>query len=130
MSLMPPSNRSKVTSELDEIARAGRFALQVCRECGKVQYPSRDACFFCLSAELEWRDLPAGGRLLAQTTVRSSAEPYFQARVPFSTAVVLLDCGPSVVCFLDGECGSGERVVLDLALDEADRAVFTARAAR
>lgn len=126
MATTPPSARSATAAMLDDIARAGRFALQVCGECGKVHYPFREACFNCLSADLEWQDVSSRGTLIARTIVRISAEPYFQERTPFSTGLAKLDCGPVVVCFVDEGVASGSTVELGLDLDDADRAVFTA----
>ena len=40
----------------DRARRAlGRFELQLCRDCGTVQYPPREACRSCLSIELDWK---------------------------------------------------------------------------
>ncbi|HLB16524.1 MAG TPA: zinc ribbon domain-containing protein, partial [Burkholderiales bacterium] len=41
---LPPGTRSRVALGLTAAAAEGRFALQVCRDCGAVQYPPREAC--------------------------------------------------------------------------------------
>jgi len=123
----PPSARSATTEKLDDVARRQAFELQVCHECGAVQYPCRDVCFNCLSSDLVWRGVAATGTLLARTVVRHSAEPYFQALAPFCTGLVALDCGPTVLCFVEMNDQAGQRVKLRLALDDAGRGIFRAR---
>ncbi|MBV9629107.1 MAG: short-chain dehydrogenase, partial [Xanthobacteraceae bacterium] len=59
--LAPQGVRSRTAQGLTAAAAEGRFALQVCEECGSVIYPPRDACPACLSVQLPYRDVePAG----------------------------------------------------------------------
>ena len=53
----PPEMRSRASLGLSAAAAEGRFALQVCADCGTVQYPPRDACQNCLSTDLPWQDV-------------------------------------------------------------------------
>ena len=62
----PPGLRSRASLGLSAAAAEGRFMLQVCAECGVVQYPPRDACSACLSNELPWRDVSPDGDLIAE----------------------------------------------------------------
>ena len=41
---LPPAARGRVALGLTAAAAEGRFALQVCADCGAVQYPPREAC--------------------------------------------------------------------------------------
>lgn len=126
MTALPPETRSRAAAGLDEAARRGRFELQVCTRCDTVQYPCRDACVRCLSEALAWRCVSNAGELVARTLVRTSAEPFFRDRLPLAVGLVQLDCGPKVVCFLDGAIDAGARVSVRLALDAAGRAVVHA----
>lgn len=75
--------------------------LQRCADCGAVQYPSREFCGCCLSDRLEWEAADfLSGRVLACTTLQHSNEPAFRSRLPLNVALVLLDAGPVVVCFV------------------------------
>ena len=38
---LPPGNRSREAQGLTAMAAQGRFALQVCADCARVQYPPR-----------------------------------------------------------------------------------------
>ena len=124
--LLPPGARSRTALGLTAAAAEGRFALQVCTDCGAVQYPPREICAACLSASLPWREVPAGGRLIATTTVRLSADPYFRQRTPWRIGTVALDCGPSVIAHLHGEVAQDARVRMTLRLDKSGQGVMLA----
>src|SRR5271155_1214932 len=51
---LPPAARSRVALGLTAAAARGRFELQVCLDCGAVQYPPREICRSCLSHRLAW----------------------------------------------------------------------------
>jgi NAD(P)-dependent dehydrogenase (short-subunit alcohol dehydrogenase family)/uncharacterized OB-fold protein len=123
MTLLPPGLRSRTAHGLTAAAARGRFALQVCAECGAAAYPPRDACARCLSARLAFRDLPAGGTVLAETTIRVSGDGYFRPRLPWRIGTVALDCGPSMVAHLHGEVAEGARVRMTWRLDRSGSAV-------
>lgn len=124
--LLPPAARSRTAHGLTAAAAEGRFALQVCDDCGAVVYPPRDACPSCLSARLPFRDVDPHGTLLARTTVRVSADNYFRERQPWPVGLVTLDAGPSVVAHLHGDVAEGGRVRLTAALDRSGAAVMMA----
>src|ERR1700721_944851 len=69
---LPPGLRSRVALGLTAAAARGRFELQVCRDCGAVQYPPREACRVCLSPRLDWRAQDGGGELVSETTLHPS----------------------------------------------------------
>ncbi len=124
--LMPPAARSRTALGLTAAAAEGRFALQVCAECGAVQYPPREACFACLSARLAWREVSSGGEVIAATTLHASADPYFRQRMPWRIGTVALDCGPSVIAHLHGDVAAGARVRMTLRLDKSGEGVMLA----
>jgi NAD(P)-dependent dehydrogenase (short-subunit alcohol dehydrogenase family)/uncharacterized OB-fold protein len=106
-------------------AAEGRFELQVCKDCGTVQYPPREACHKCLSARLQWRAQSGEGQLLATTTLHHSNDLFFRERLPWRMGLVHLDAGPSVIVHLHGEVGEApERVKVGARLDRAGQAVL------
>lgn len=123
---LPPGQRSRAALGLAAAAAEGRFMLQVCAECGTVQYPPRDACASCLSIRLPWRDVSAQGRLIAQTTVRVSTDVYFRERAPWRAGTVKLDAGPAVICHVHGDVERGERVRMVNRLDKSGQGVLFA----
>ena len=92
-----------------------------------MQYPPRQICGRCLGDRLEWRDVAAGGRLLAETTLAHSNDLFFRDRLPWRLGVVASDAGPSMVAHLAGDCVAGARVRLALGIDRAGNAAVTAR---
>ncbi|SDO21833.1 Short-chain dehydrogenase [Lutimaribacter pacificus] len=122
---LPPAMRSRAALGLSVAAAEGRFALQHCGECGAVQYPPRDACHACLSHDLSWKDTKPYGKLLAETRIHASPDPYFRERLPWRMGSVQLKAGPVVLAHLVG-VGRGDRVRVDLRLDRAGQGVMVA----
>jgi uncharacterized OB-fold protein/NAD(P)-dependent dehydrogenase (short-subunit alcohol dehydrogenase family) len=124
--VLPPRARSRAALGLSCAAAEGRFRLQVCAECGAVQYPPRDACRQCLATDLAWRDMPPGGELLALTAVHASPDPYFRERLPWRAGTVMLDAGVPVVAHVHGDVVRGARVRMVARLDRAGQGVLFA----
>jgi NAD(P)-dependent dehydrogenase (short-subunit alcohol dehydrogenase family)/uncharacterized OB-fold protein len=121
-----PAARSRAALGLAVGAAEGRFLLQVCADCGAVQYPPRAVCGNCLSGALKWRDVERGGVVAASTLGRVSSELFFRERQPWRTALVRLDRGPVVVAHLHRDCATGDRVAVDIKLDRAGRGAMFA----
>ena len=124
--LLPPRARSRAALGLSCAAAEGRFMLQVCTDCGAVQYPPRDACRACLATELDWRDIEPGGTLLAETRVHASPAPYFRERLPWRAGTVMLDAGVPVIAHVHGDVPRGARVRVVARLDCAGQGVLFA----
>jgi uncharacterized OB-fold protein len=104
-----------------------RLALQRCTSCGHVQYPPRELCGACLADTLEWRVTAAErGEVLAHTVLHHSHEPAFAAMLPLRIALVRLDAGPTVVCFLAEGCTAGMHVSVTAQLDNDGRPILFA----
>ncbi|MEM1019573.1 MAG: Zn-ribbon domain-containing OB-fold protein [Sphingomonadales bacterium] len=82
--------------------------LQVCAECGAVQYPHRDVCGACLSTQLEDKDVSGAGTVLSWTRGHVSVFP--DAQTPISLARVKLDAGPIVLALASSALITGEAV--------------------
>lgn len=124
--LLPQGVRSRTAHGLTAAATEGRFALQVCADCGFVCYPPRDACPRCLSVRLPFQTVSPGGSVLAETTIRTSTDVYFRERTPWRIGTVVLDCGPSFVAHLHSDVTEGSRVRMTLRLDKSGNAVALA----
>jgi len=124
---LPPWARGRTALGMTAAAAEGRFELQVCDECGSVQYPPREACGHCLSARLAWRAQSGDGTLQAGTTLHHSNDLFFRERLPWRLGVVQLDAGPSVIVHLHDEVGPApQRVKVGARLDRAGQAVLIA----
>ena len=124
--LSPQGVRSRTGHGLTAAAAQGRFALQVCADCGAIVYPPRDACPVCLSARLPFRDIDNTGTLIAETTVRVSTDSYFREHLPWRVGTVKLNAGPVLVAHLHEDAREGARVRLALKLDKSGAPVMLA----
>jgi uncharacterized OB-fold protein len=102
---LPPWARGRVALGMTAAAALGRFELQVCQDCGALQYPPREACHQCLSSRLKWRAQDGSGMLLSDSTLHHSNDLFFRERLPWRLGVVHLTAGPSVIVHLHGEVG-------------------------
>jgi NAD(P)-dependent dehydrogenase (short-subunit alcohol dehydrogenase family)/uncharacterized OB-fold protein len=124
---LPPALRSRVALGLTAAAARGRLELQVCADCGAVQYPPREVCRTCLSHRLVWRAQDGRGELLADTVLRAAQELYFRERLPWRIGMVRLDTGVNVIAYLHDKVGAApRRVRVEAALDRASQAVLVA----
>ena len=123
---LPPHARSRVALGLTAAAARGALELQVCRDCGAVQYPPREVCRDCLSSRLTWRPRNGDGELVAETVLRTAQELYFRERLPWRIGIVRLD-GANLVVYVHESVGRvPRRVRVEAALDRAGEAVLIA----
>jgi len=123
---LPPFARSRQGLAFTAMAAEGRFALQTCEACDHVTYPPREVCPKCWSMELAWRDVADGGRLISETTLRTSVNTYFRERMPWRIGTVQLDAGPTVVAHVHGDVGEFERVRMIARTDKSGQGVMMA----
>jgi len=102
----PPRARSRQGIAFSTAAAEGRFKLQRCAACSQVTYPAREICPKCWSLDLVWSDIPDGGELIAESTLRTSFNSYFQQRVPWRIGSIKLDAGPVVLAHVHGDVPS------------------------
>jgi uncharacterized OB-fold protein len=126
---LPPWARGRTALGMTAAAAEGRFELQVCQRCRAVQYPPRDACHRCLSAELQWTAQDGAGELLSATVLHHSNDPFYRERLPWRLGLVRLDAGPTVIVHLHGDVAApysheAVRVRVGARLDRAGAAVL------
>jgi NAD(P)-dependent dehydrogenase (short-subunit alcohol dehydrogenase family)/uncharacterized OB-fold protein len=124
---LPPAVRSRAALGLTAAAAQGRFQLQVCADCGTVQYPPRETCHRCLSDRLPWTDQSGSGELIAETSVHLSQDAYFRERVPWRVGMVRLDAGPTLIAHLPAVgAAAPARVRVAAKLDKSGQGVLVA----
>jgi NAD(P)-dependent dehydrogenase (short-subunit alcohol dehydrogenase family)/uncharacterized OB-fold protein len=124
---LPPGQRGRIALGMTAAAAEGRFELQVCDDCGAVQYPPREACHRCLSPNLKWREQSGEGELLSQTTLAHSNDLFFRERLPWRLGLVRLDSGATLMLHLHGDVPDAPaRVKVGARLDRAGQAVLIA----
>ncbi|MBV1697010.1 MAG: SDR family NAD(P)-dependent oxidoreductase [Hyphomicrobiales bacterium] len=124
---LPPATRSRVALGLTAAAARGRFELQVCRDCGAVQYPPREVCRICLSQRLFWRRQDGMGELISDTTLHAAQELFFRERLPWRIGDVRLDSGVNVIAYVHHNVGAPPcRIRIEAALDRSGQAALVA----
>ena len=123
---LPPHARSRKAIAFSAAAAEGRLALQTCADCDHVTYPAREMCPQCWSMDLEWRDIPGGGELITETTLRTSVNTYFRERMPWRIGTLRLDAGPVVLAHIHGDVGEYERVKMIARTDKSGQGVLLA----
>jgi uncharacterized OB-fold protein len=124
---LPPGKRSRAALGLTAAATRGRLELQVCEDCGSVQYPPREICRSCLSHRLIWRAQDGRGELTTETVMHAPQELFFRERTPWRVGTVRLDTGVNVVTFVHERVGAAPfRVRVTAALDRAGQGVLVA----
>ena len=124
---LPPWGRSRIALGFTAAAAEGRFELQVCDDCGAVQYPPRELCGNCLSEALVWKEQSGEAELLSATTLHHSNDLFFRERLPWSLGLLKLREGPTVVAHVHSDCESAPTEVRVRAqLDRAGQGVLIA----
>ena len=127
---LPPHARSRKALAFTAAAAEGRLALQSCAGCGHVIYPAPEVCPKCWSMDLHWQDIPDGGELLTETTLRTSVNTYFRERMPWRIGTVRLDAGPMVLAHIHGDAGRYGRVRMIARTDKSGQGVLLALPAK
>jgi len=93
---------NKVDQAFWEGTAKGKFLLQKCKSCGKVQFFPRVACVDCFG-ELDWIESKGTGMIHSFTLVRVPRNPAFKDEVPIYYINVILDEGVIVESKLIGD---------------------------
>jgi uncharacterized OB-fold protein len=83
-------------------AGTGKFLLQKCKSCGKVQFFPRVACVDCFG-ELDWIEAKGTGKIHSFTLVRVPRNPAFKDEAPIYYINVILDEGVIIESRLVGD---------------------------
>ncbi len=74
-----------------------RLLLQNCGDCDKLQYPPRQTCLTCGSAEtLEWKDVEGRGHISTFIVIEDGRLNRRMPDQPYNLALITLDQDPSV----------------------------------
>jgi NAD(P)-dependent dehydrogenase (short-subunit alcohol dehydrogenase family)/uncharacterized OB-fold protein len=123
---LPPFARSRKGIAFTTAAAEGRFRLQKCAACAHVCYPPREACPKCWCSDLPWTDMPEGGTLLTESTLRTSFNAWFRERMPWRIGTIKLDAGPVVLAHIHGAVAERARVRMIARTDKSGQGVLMA----
>lgn len=77
-------------------AAQGLLVLQMCGECGHVQFPPEAVCESCQSQSLSAKPTDGRGTLYAMTVMRQAFHPAWADSLPYVIAQVELDDAPGI----------------------------------
>jgi len=97
MAQIPLPRPYQDTAPYWEAAKARRFVLQRCKDCGQHQFYPRGVCSHCLSSALEWVDASGKATVYSFTVNHRAPHPGFQGKTPFVLAIVDLAEGPRMM---------------------------------
>ena len=75
----------------------GELRLQHCKDCGHVQFYPRKLCSACFSQNVDWRQASGTGTVRTWSLVTLPGAPGFEEEVPFVSALIALDEGPTML---------------------------------
>jgi len=79
-----------------------RLIFQQCAVCGHVRWPASVICPECSSFSFIWTESRGIGRVYSFVIFRRAFHPYFENRIPYVVASVLLEEGPVLLTNIVG----------------------------
>lgn len=104
-----------VTSPFWDALSAGRFELQLCKNCAKRVFYPRALCPHCWSEDLVWAPAQPKGTLATFTEVHRPGHPAWEALAPYVLGIVHLADGPQMLSHILLE--SQEAAYVGMALE-------------
>jgi len=110
------------------LPKGPQLQLQVCAECGHINYPHREICGHCLADALQWHAVDDGGVVQSVSMLHHSMETLYQQVLPLQVVSVLLDNGVVVLSHCTNTLTIGQRVRVSINNDNYDRPLLFATA--
>ena len=86
------------------------LTLQVCADCGQIQYPRREVCRRCLSTQLVEQRVSSSGVVLAQAVLHIGLEEQSGLSLPLQLVTVAVDGGVNLIAVSHDVLSAGDRV--------------------
>ena len=118
----PPSN-DLTRPFWQALQHDGTLTFQRCKACGHAWLPARSDCPNCLGDRWSREPSKGLGTLVSWVVYRHAYDPAFEARLPYTVAVVQLDEGPRLISNVVGVDAASLRIDQRLRLaieDEID----------
>ena len=117
MAQIPLPRPYQDTAPYWEAAKARRFVVQKCRDCGQHQFYPRGVCSHCLSSALDWVKGSGKATVYSFTVNHRAPHPGFQEKTPFVLAIVELAEGPRMMTNIVGVEPKPENLPIDLPVE-------------
>jgi len=109
-----------LTAPYWEAARAHRFALPRCEECGRFHFYPRSLCPYCYSPRLAWTQASGRGTVYSFSVIHRAPSPAFAADVPYIVATVALEEGPHLMTNVVNCAPDNVRIGMPVTVDFLD----------
>jgi uncharacterized protein len=100
----------------DTLRDSGQLSFQRCTACGHAWLPARSDCPNCLGERWVREASKGQGRLVSWVVYHHGYHPAFEARLPYTVAVVQLDEGPRMISNVVGVDAASLRIDQRLCL--------------
>ena len=97
MSNKPVPRPTPETMPFWEGCADAELRLQHCKSCAHIQFPPRKLCSGCFSEDVEWHKASGHGTVRSWSLVVMPGAPGFAEEVPFLSAFIALDEGPTML---------------------------------
>ena len=94
----------------DALKHDGALTFQRCMACGHGWLPARSDCPNCLGSQWSREASKGLGTLVSWVVYRHAYHPAFEARLPYTVAVVQLDEGPRMISNVVGADAASLRI--------------------
>ncbi len=91
-----PATDEEEDHEFWEHTNAGRLAIQMCSDCGRLRHPPRPMCPWCRSTSREWKVLSGKGKVWSYVIPHPPLLPAFMPWAPYNVIIVELDEDPTI----------------------------------
>jgi uncharacterized protein len=102
MTAKPIPQPTTDTVEFWQACNQGKLLIQQCDVCERKQHYPRPFCIHCQSERVRWVETSGRGSIYSVTTVHRSANPAFDADIPYVIALIELDEGVRMMMNLIG----------------------------
>jgi uncharacterized OB-fold protein len=79
-----------------ESTKNKRLIMPFCNNCSNIFFYPREACPYCSSMDLSWKEVSGRGKVYTYTWVRQAVHPSFQSEHGHIYAIVELEEGPKL----------------------------------
>jgi uncharacterized OB-fold protein len=91
-----PATDEEEDRQFWEHTNAGRLAIQMCSDCGRLRHPPRPMCPWCRSTKREWKVLSGKGTVWSYVIPHPPLLPAFMPWAPYNVIIVELDEDPTI----------------------------------
>jgi uncharacterized protein len=107
---VPAPELSDLSRPFWDALKQGALSFQRCKACGHAWLPARSECPQCLAGDWQRESAQGGASLVSWVVYRMAYHPAFEARLPYTVAVVQLDEGPRMISNVVGADATSLRI--------------------